>query len=204
MNLPAVSPICFNEKKRSISFGELKFELDKPTKEYLLQLSRKENLSSQDVLEIAVSSDFAVKGLTNKANAIAKELVQKQSFLKGKKLEEIWPEQTFVKVGLRPKRSSSDKMILNAYFNNDHFAEENIENADNPKGSDRKEINTFAFWDFLGELKEQEALTFFVEKMLKKQPNYNSLKNNAELVQKSEEERSEDEAKKKLRNWVDR
>lgn len=201
-----VSPVsrsnCANKSLKNISFKKLKFDLDTQSKEYLLFLGKKEAISNKDMLEITNSADFILSSLTIKANSMADEMVKKTPFLKGKTLDEVWPDETVVSVSIKPRRLSQENMILESYFNGKHFMEEDDFKVFNPQGADREEIRTIDFWSFLADLKTCERLKSFVSKNLVKQPLFNALKNNAPVQEVKDLD--EQKAKEELIKWIKR
>lgn len=201
-----ISPIshtnCANKSVKNTSFKKLKFDLDTQSKEYLLFLGKKEAISNKDMLEITNSADYILSSLTNKANSIAEEIVEETPSLKGKTLEEVWPDETFVNVSIKPRRLSQENMILDSYFNGKYFMEEDDIKVFNPQGADREEIRTIDFWSFLADLKTGEGLKSFVAKNLVKQPQYNALKNN--VPAQEVKDLDEQKAKEELIKWIKR
>lgn len=194
-----LSPLTSVQSCRHASFGALKFVLDKPTKEYLLKLSKEEGLSAKETLETAESTDVMVHNLTYSANKIAKDIID-TSPLRGKTLEEVWPQDTIVKINIKPHRNN-DYLALNAYFNNTRFAQEDSEKTYRPHGDDRSDIKTIDLWSFIGDLKEKnhDKLEYYVEKSLHKNSNFNVLKQD---IQPMVEDKEEQTAKMLLKKWL--
>lgn len=186
-------------------FGALKFELDKPTKHYIVKLAQDENLSSDEILEIAESADIFVKNLTRKANESAQNIID-DSELNGMHLEKVWPNDTVVKVNIKPKRNAVDNLLLSASFNDDFKIEENSENVYTPIGKNRESINIFAVWNFLASINSgefKENIDYFVKKTLKKQSKFNELVDLSKQVIKASLNEKDEMAKQQIQKWID-
>lgn len=198
---PSLNSVSHNTS--NVTFGKLKFELDKATKEYLLKLSAEDEMSAGDILETAESTELMMYNLTKKANNLAQENIDK-SVLKGKTLDEVWPDDTIVKITVKPKRTSNDKIILNAYFNDNFYNAENDEKLYNSQGADRTKINAVALWSFISDLSTGfgDSLKCFVDKSMKKNSKFRELEQARLLNSKVVIDKDEEIAKQKLKKWL--
>lgn len=201
----AVSPssYLYSHKASNIAFSKLKFELDKTTKEYLLKLSSEDELSAIDILETAESTELMMHNLTNRANSIAQDNIDK-SILKGKTIDEVWPNDTVVKITVKPRRTPDEKMLLNAYFNENFYLAENYENLCNPHGPDRTKVNAIALWSFLSNVSTNfgDSLKSFVDKSMKKNSKFYELEQAKLQNCKIAVDEDEEIAKQKLKKWL--
>lgn len=195
----------FSNNKSKTSFGALQFELDKPTKNYIVKLAQEEKFSTDDILQIAESADIFVKKLTKTANTSAQKIID-NSDLKGMNLEEVWPDNTVVKINIKPKRTIAGSLLLNASFNDSFNILEDSDNLYNPHGKDREKINIYCLWNFLSDLHAnafQDGINHFVEKTMKKQSKFKELIDTQNQALNATSNEKEDLAKQQIQKWID-
>lgn len=115
-----ISPVSLNNNRKQQSFGLLRFELDKPSKELYYNLCNEGPYSTtESVHEDFVSLEIAMNDLNEQAERKTQSFLNCKPETRSLVAREVWPEDKFVTVSVK-KVDTGDEENLIATLNGKH------------------------------------------------------------------------------------
>lgn len=123
-----IAPVTMQSRQtqQDPAFGALKFKLDQNSKTILVNTCLSAKYNSVQTNKFIVNVENSLKKLNNVAKVITQGLLDNNQKTRGLSVDDVWANDTKVKLSIRLREQKNGRNILVAKFNNEEFADENV------------------------------------------------------------------------------
>ena len=108
-----IAPVSLNNNSKQQSFGLLRFELDKPSRELYYNLCNDDKYSTtESVHEDFVSLGIAMNDLNEQAERKTQSFLNCKPETRSLVARDVWPEDKFVTVSVKKVKADDDENLL--------------------------------------------------------------------------------------------